>query len=109
MVSITHRENFIDQGQSILFKVPREVLLDNIVSRLAISEICNLKLTCKSLSVLTDHPLLFKHLLKRDFQKIETLANSKSTYQNFHKIPLYWTKKQDKDDRRGAGMICRIN
>ncbi len=22
---------------------------------------------------------------------------------------LYWTKKQDKDDRRSADMICRIN
>ncbi len=25
------------------------------------------------------------------------------------KFSLYWTKKQDKDDRRSADMICRIN
>ncbi len=26
-----------------------------------------------------------------------------------YQSPLYWTKKQDKDDRRSADMICRIN
>jgi len=77
---------FNDQPQSMLCSVPKEVLLSNIFSRLTISEISNLKLTCKSLSVLTDHPLLFKHLLIRDFQKTEEESRCKSIYQHFHKV-----------------------
>ena len=83
MASLTRIDttHFNDQPQSMLCRVPKDVLLGNILGRLPILEIGNLKLSCKSFYVLTDHPLLFKHLLMRDFQKIEEESKCKSVYQ----------------------------
>ncbi len=42
-------------------------------------------------------------------QALATDLIFKTLGRNISCLPLYWTKKQDKDDRRSADMICRIN
>jgi len=53
-----------------------------------------------------EKPTDMENLILKKLESKLVLLNLNTTYSS---TPLYWTKKQDKDDRRGAGMICRIN